>query len=152
MLSVLYHRQDFYQTRLSVTQWVSYKKNDLLTPRENLCSPIVFSGLRVDHLLRCLLFLYLGGCLFFSFFFFSFFFFFVCLFVCLFVYLILFVFVLHFVSNVSRVAQLFILDFPFQFSLSIDKRAILRLCRINSTCVVRLLMMFLKTTHSLNLF
>jgi hypothetical protein len=86
------------------------------------------------------------------FFFLFFFFFFVCLFVCLFVYLILFVFVLHFVSNVSRVAQLFILDFPFQFSLSIDKRAILRLCRINSTCVVRLLMMFLKTTHSLNLF
>ena len=47
--SFLYHCQDFYQTWLyiSVTQWVSYKKQELLTLRENLSSLPVFVEVRV---------------------------------------------------------------------------------------------------------
>ena len=32
-----------------VTWWVSYKRQELLTLREHLCSPPVFSGVRVAH-------------------------------------------------------------------------------------------------------
>jgi hypothetical protein len=60
--SFLYHFQDFYQTWLYlwVTQMVLYEKQELLTLREQLCSPPVFGGVRCAHLfyfsVLCLLF------------------------------------------------------------------------------------------------
>ena len=50
--SFLYHRQFFYRTWLYtwVTWWVSFKKQELLTRREHLDSPLVFGGVRVAHL------------------------------------------------------------------------------------------------------
>jgi hypothetical protein len=42
IFSLLYHRQDFYWTSLWVTRQVSYKKQELLSLREHLGSPLVF--------------------------------------------------------------------------------------------------------------
>jgi hypothetical protein len=54
-LLVFYHCQDFYWTYcIWVTRRVSYKKQELLTIREHLSSPLVFGGVRVAHLFSLL--------------------------------------------------------------------------------------------------
>ena len=50
--SFLYYCQDFYRTWLyiRVTQWVSYRKQELRTFHDHLSSPLVVDGVRVTHL------------------------------------------------------------------------------------------------------
>ena len=54
--SFVYHYQNFYRTWLYtwVTRRMYYKKQDLLTIWEYLSSPLVFSGIRVAHIISIL--------------------------------------------------------------------------------------------------
>jgi hypothetical protein len=71
-----------------VSRWVSYKKQELLTLRKHLGSPLFFGGIRVDIFVS---------------------------FICCAIYFVLLVYVLCLVPNVTQLSKLFILDCPFDF-------------------------------------